>query len=226
MDFIAAHYLWFVGVGLILLMAVIGYLAEKTDFIAKQKEKDKKRKEKAEKQKLEKIAKEKEKFNKEIGDGEDLVLEENNITYPVELDHPATTVEIPVAGTPESMEELGDLEPTGELKIPDIQNAMYNYDINNNELDKPLENGVLNLDAYDTKKPVESTESIAEMKPVEEVPEIVEPTIENIGIEEITPAIDASIVDVDSEKNTSKKEKKSKGTIEEPEDADSDVWKF
>ncbi|NLM63121.1 MAG: hypothetical protein GX190_02235, partial [Mollicutes bacterium] len=39
MDFIYDNYVWFIVVGVILVMALIGYIAEKTDFGRKQFEK-------------------------------------------------------------------------------------------------------------------------------------------------------------------------------------------
>ena len=58
MDFIADNYVWFIVVGIIILMAVIGYIADKTDFGRKGKDEDTKEK-KVEKPKKEKKVKEK-----------------------------------------------------------------------------------------------------------------------------------------------------------------------
>lgn len=58
MDFIVDNYVWFIVVGIIILMAVIGYIADKTDFGRKGKEEDTKEK-KVEKPKKEKKVKEK-----------------------------------------------------------------------------------------------------------------------------------------------------------------------
>lgn len=55
MDFIADNYVWFIIVGIIILMAVIGYFADKTDFGRKVKtEKPEKNVEKIEKKKIKK----------------------------------------------------------------------------------------------------------------------------------------------------------------------------
>ena len=53
MDFIVDNYVWFIVVGIIILMAVIGYIADKTDFGRKGKEEATKEK-KVEKPKKEK----------------------------------------------------------------------------------------------------------------------------------------------------------------------------
>ena len=58
MDFIVDNYVWFIVVGIIILMAVIGYIADKTDFGRKGKDVDTKEK-KVEKPKKEKKVKEK-----------------------------------------------------------------------------------------------------------------------------------------------------------------------
>lgn len=58
MDFIVENYVWFIVIGIIILMAVIGYIADKTDFGRKGKEEDTKEK-KVEKPKKEKKVKEK-----------------------------------------------------------------------------------------------------------------------------------------------------------------------
>lgn len=58
MDFIVDNYVWFIVVGIIILMAVVGYIADKTDFGRKGKDEDTKEK-KVEKPKKEKKIKEK-----------------------------------------------------------------------------------------------------------------------------------------------------------------------
>lgn len=58
MDFIVQNYVWFIVGGVIILMAVIGYIADKTDFGRKGKEEnkiEKPKKEKKVKEKKEKI---------------------------------------------------------------------------------------------------------------------------------------------------------------------------
>lgn len=58
MDFIVDNYVWFIVIGIIILMAVVGYIADKTDFGRKGKDEDTKEK-KVEKPKKEKKVKEK-----------------------------------------------------------------------------------------------------------------------------------------------------------------------
>lgn len=58
MDFIVDNYVWFIVIGIIILMAVVGYIADKTDFGRKGKEEGTKEK-KVEKPKKEKKVKEK-----------------------------------------------------------------------------------------------------------------------------------------------------------------------
>ena len=40
MDFIVDNYIWFIVIGVVILMAVIGYIADKTDFGRKGKNED------------------------------------------------------------------------------------------------------------------------------------------------------------------------------------------
>ena len=44
MDFIIDNYIWIIVISIILIMALIGYLAEKTDFIHENKQKKKEQK--------------------------------------------------------------------------------------------------------------------------------------------------------------------------------------
>ena len=50
MQFVTGNYIWFLIIGIVILMVVIGYIAEKTDFghkdVGKKEKKDKKKKEK------------------------------------------------------------------------------------------------------------------------------------------------------------------------------------
>ncbi|MDD2181414.1 MAG: hypothetical protein PHW32_03485, partial [Bacilli bacterium] len=56
MDFINDNYVWFIVIGVILFMALIGYIAEKTDFGRSQFEKRVKREPKPKKEKVKKAS--------------------------------------------------------------------------------------------------------------------------------------------------------------------------
>lgn len=58
MDFIADNYVWFIVIGVVILMAVIGYIADKTDFGRKGKNEEVTEKPKKEKKKKENKPKE------------------------------------------------------------------------------------------------------------------------------------------------------------------------
>ena len=58
MDFITDNYVWFIVIGVVILMAVIGYVADKTDFGRKGKNDEKIEKPKKEKKKKESKPKE------------------------------------------------------------------------------------------------------------------------------------------------------------------------
>ena len=44
MDFVIENYIWFLIIGVVLVMASIGYIAEKTDFVKEKEPKEKKQK--------------------------------------------------------------------------------------------------------------------------------------------------------------------------------------
>lgn len=44
MDFVIENYIWFLIIGVVLVMALIGYIAEKTDFVKEKEPKEKKQK--------------------------------------------------------------------------------------------------------------------------------------------------------------------------------------
>lgn len=82
MEFIAENYIWFIIGGIVILMAVVGYIADVTDFGRKtldKQPKEKKEKVKVEKTKPEKVKKEKNKKEKIV---EELPIIPNNIEQP------------------------------------------------------------------------------------------------------------------------------------------------
>ena len=86
MEFIEEYYIWFIIGGIILFMTLIGYIADKYSYIEKQKSKNKEKKNSIMLQKQNHITKKGEQFIKSIGDGKNLVLEECNINYPIDLE--------------------------------------------------------------------------------------------------------------------------------------------
>lgn len=96
MEFIIENSTWIIIFLVILVMTLIGYIADKSNFIEVRKEKEKNKKAQVENEKKNMKTKEQQEFAAEIGDGSDLIMKENNITYPVELDRPEWKIEIPV----------------------------------------------------------------------------------------------------------------------------------
>lgn len=86
MEFIMEHYIWFLIGGIILIMTLIGYIADKTEYIEKEKEKKKNKQKKLQTKMNAQKSKEQEEFEKEIGTGEDLVLTEAEVSYPLAVD--------------------------------------------------------------------------------------------------------------------------------------------
>lgn len=107
MEFIYENYIWFLGGGIIFLMTLIGYIADKSNYIEKQKERDNKTKEQNEIKKKNHLTYGKKAFIKEIGKGNNLVLEEDLLTYPVEFDREPEEIIIP--RQEQVSEEIDDL---------------------------------------------------------------------------------------------------------------------
>lgn len=87
-DFVTENYIWFIVVGIIILMAIVGYIADKTDFGRNRVErqpKEKQEKVKPEKVVKEKIKKEKNKKEKNLKEEvvEELPAMEQNVVETV-----------------------------------------------------------------------------------------------------------------------------------------------
>lgn len=233
MEFIVENSTWIIIFIVILVMTLIGYIADKSNFIETRKEKEKNKKAQVEKEKKNMKTKEQQEFAAEIGDGTDLIMKENNITYPVELDRPEWKIEIPVQENVEkemisekdndaldfsmdfpdaTIEENNNdsltIDSEKENNFEQNNQGLDNIsDINNNyDINAPLQSGVLNLDLYD-KNSDEKEKSDKE-------------NVEN---------------EIDSEKNnTTEINKENSDNIEMPlpeidslkEVNDEDIWKF
>lgn len=224
MDFIVENSTWIIIFVVILVMTLIGYIADKSNFIANRKEKEKNKKVQVDNEKKNMKTKEQQEFAAEIGDGSDLIMKENNIVYPIELDRPEWKIEIPVQESsneqelPEnfndgmdfpmdlSVEEnsnnLNEMEKEisqNDFEKKNSENVNNNYDINT-----PLQNGVLNLDLYD--KEVKS-----DNENLENINEVVSNENDNsIKEDKNSDNIDMPLPEIDSLKEVN----------------DEDIWKF
>ena len=104
MDFIMDNYVWFIVIGVIVLMAIIGYFADKTDFGRKTKEEksdkvekvDKKKNKKEKNKKVTKIeidAKGIDELTKGVANKKNKKSEVNDIIDNVNLEQPLTDVQ-------------------------------------------------------------------------------------------------------------------------------------
>ncbi len=143
MEIITEYYIWFIIGGIILFMTLIGYIADKSNYIEKQKNKNKEKKNSIIEQKQKHITKKSEQFIKSIGDGKNLVLEENEINYPVDVKE--VKIETQELIENKDLKEVG----IGSLLEKEEKPQIENSNIEKNDIEKPLENGVLNLDEYD-----------------------------------------------------------------------------
>lgn len=130
MEFILDNYMWILGGCIVLLMTLIGYIADKSNYIEKQKERDNKSKEKNEVKKKNHLTYGKKAFNKEIGKGDNLVLEESLLTYPVEFDKELEEIVIPNNETEiEPIEDLAKEEIEKEESIKKILPDEYSEQV-------------------------------------------------------------------------------------------------
>lgn len=238
MDFIVDNYIWFIVGGVILIMTLIGYIADKTEFVENQKAKDKEKKVKQEKKKKEKKSKEQEIFEKQINNGKNLVLEEGSIDYPVEIEEKPEE-EIPVEVDTSFEDQMtGEDGLNFEEPIPAVEDTLSEVPSDSNNIDfetpiasvpesqetpvmentfegidpdimKPLEGGVLNLDKY------------------AEEPTITEPVIEEPTLE--SPTLDTAAIPAEEVSEPPLPEVEEIKPAEESsfnDTSDDDVWKF
>lgn len=123
MDFIVENYMWFIIGGIVILMAVVGYIADITDFGRNRVEKEPK--EKTEKPKKEKVKKEKIKKEKP---------NKNKVVQEVSLE-PTAESENPVEINNElPMDEVQDIQPEQEIGFEqpntDLESTMFSNEVN------------------------------------------------------------------------------------------------
>lgn len=150
LDFVSNNYVWFVVGGIILLMAIIGFIAEKTDFGKKPlKEKKVNKKEKEEKAKEPEVVKE----------PEDNVEKENNSEELDTIDFDIKDNSEDTAKTEKEENVVEDLETTDKISDPVLVNT------NTEDLSIPFGDNDNNNIQEDTD---EKSTSYEDVKPVEE----------------------------------------------------------
>lgn len=141
MEFITEYSIWFIVGGIILFMTLIGYIADKYNYVENQKNKNKEKRDHLKAQNKSHITKNQEQFAKEIGNGKNLVLEECDIIYPIILDEENKNITLENTISPA-------LETNSPIKDANVELEKKEM-ARNTDIETPLENGVLNLDAYD-----------------------------------------------------------------------------
>lgn len=155
MEFINNNLTLIIIISVIIVMTLIGYIADKSNFVEKRKEKEKNKKEQVDNEKKNRKTKEQQQFDAEIGDGKDLIMDEGSVDFPVELDREPWEINIPAEKTEESIEgseeTLSDDSINFDVPAENSNNNENNVDDFNNEesIKAPLNNDVLNLDQYD-----------------------------------------------------------------------------
>lgn len=194
-DFIVENYLWFIIGGVVLLMALIGYIAEKTNFGRGNGEgtKEKTKKEKVKKDKNE----EKEEVVNPVEAGS-AALATGVASQIIDDNQNVENLDEEISISPETLleQELNEglaIEEDAFLSFPQVESENSNNEISaldNLEEDLTVP---LNLDEYvdnDSEEKTEVEEIISE-EPFIESPELEEVKIDNIDNQEIElPEID------------------------------------
>lgn len=208
MQFITDNYIWFIVGGIVILMTIIGYIADKTDFGRKNAE----RKEKLPKEKKEKVKKEKPVKQAEKIEVDAKGIGELTQSMAESFEEPEKQVEV---ATEEDL--YAPLQPLEVPKEEPVDETLY----------APLEN-----------TNVEVTPVASEEMPLESVPvnEVEVPTVEEVQLQPLQPvtieeAIEEPMAEVNEEvslepelHNVEPAEMPVEIT-EEPT-SEEDIWKF
>jgi len=201
MDFIVENYVWFVVGGIIILMAIIGYYADKTDFGRI------KREVKPKKEVLEKEEKPKKEKKKKSKSKKEEVTEENIVE--AALEDIAEASEEPVLENNNTEDLFQTLEPNFDAPL-------------NEEVDE-------SLFAPLTEDNLETTQDVVEEQtqdtPIGDISEYMNPEVEaNFELNNVEP------VTLPEENNNYNATEESATdlnvNIEQPVAEDDDVWKF
>lgn len=218
LDFISENYVWFIVGGVILFMALIGYIAERTDFGRKQFEKRVKP-EKVKKEKPVKESKDNKANSEELIIEPDIVepviIEENNNVENINNEENANEENINFGEDLELTNQINmdeDLTvPLENLKIDNEENAVVSED-----LYAPLD---LKIDDYNDSKEDNAEETTVNENDVkEEVEEFVEEPFMEIDTTE-------PVVSLNEEKTEEIELPKIEDLKDEVSDEE-DVWKF
>lgn len=165
MEFINDNLTLIIVISVIIVMTLIGYIADKSNFVEKRKKKEKNKKEQVANEKKNRKTKEQQQFDAEIGDGKDLVMDEGNIDFPVELDKDPWEINIPESNNNDGNSQESAEESSSEDNLN--FDAPVEFSVNNeNDLEgvnddktipEPLNDDALNLEQYDNNLSEEGT---------------------------------------------------------------------
>ncbi|MDD3341783.1 MAG: hypothetical protein PHN72_06330 [Bacilli bacterium] len=178
MEFIMDNYIWFVVAGIIIIMTLIGFIADKTNYIEKQKNKDKQKKEELTKKKEALVADQEEVNEVPV---EDTTVEEN-------LEDPLLAPEEEI-----HIEEEPAMELPQEESKRDKKKKKHKKDKKNKNEDMFENLDELTLGG-ENMTPVDSSLSELDVPPTFESPNY---TIgnENQGLEGVDPSLTAPLED-------------------------------
>lgn len=242
MEFINENLTLIIIIGVILVMTLIGYIADKSNFVEKRKEKEKNKKEQVDNEQKNRKTKEQQQFAAEIGDGKDLIMDEGSVDFPVELDRNPWEINIPAENNSENnnSNEQNASEDSLDFDIPAdfSNNNETNLDnINTDEeITAPLNNDVLNLDKYDNDLSGENGNLEDDNKKSEVIPEETEDEKLADKEENVTEESNSENIEEENNDSNSDSDKKSDEKVQDnmplpeidslKEVNDDDIWSF
>jgi len=157
MEFIAENYIWFIIIGIVVLMTIIGYIADKTNFTKKEENREKiKGSKKKKKEKIEEV------------EAYEEIPEENVPTQNNDILEEILVEDIPANEVPEinAMEDfnMDSTKPEFEMGVPEVLGEEVLLE---NEETEPLfreEDTVQNLDEIVASKPTEVSENESQIE--------------------------------------------------------------
>ncbi len=212
MDFVIENYIWFLIIGVILVMALIGYIAEKTDFVKEKEPKEKKPK------KQKKHKKDVEEVPQEIKD--ESQIEQNDVTTQPEV--PQSTMTTGTAMDWELPSTIGEVSGSSVDEISNDSNIVesdMNVSMESPDEISSLPTANLTTDNSEEEEVVDLSDVTTQLEP-----RLAEAKFQIAPEQEVDSSIEES--KVSSKKKKSKKKKEVKETSSTDDASLDDIWKF
>ena len=212
MDFVIENYIWFLIIGVILVMALIGYIAEKTDFVKEKEPKEKKPK------KQKKHKKDVEEVPQEIKD--ESQIEQNDVTTQPEV--PQSTMTTGTAMDWELPSTIGEVSGSSVDEISNDSNIVesdMNVSMESPDEISSLPTANLTTDNSEEEEVVDLSDVTTQLEP-----QLAEAKFQIAPEQEVDSSIEES--KASSKKKKNKKKKVVKETSSTDDASLDDIWKF